>query len=149
MFGLILAVLYVAYQLIFGNGQMSTEDAFLNASHFLFWWYVVVYAILVPLVAAVCVLVPVAGAAAGSQKVGGAAGAFGGFLLGGGVSILLLVLFAIRVTMFVGGAYLLMTSGEYGATWGDFSVAKMVTGGILLLVGILTRSHASSKKSDD
>lgn len=145
MFGFILALLYAAWVVIFGDS--APELAYLKSANFLFWWYMVWTIILGAFVGLFALVAMLGGAAAGASE-GGKIGAAVGMVLGGGFSGLIVFFFAIRRAMYVGGAYLLSMAVTHGSPW-EWHIPHLLLGGLLLLVAFVTgrRARASSSHS--
>lgn len=140
--GLILALLYAGYLMVIRS--LPTETVYLAATGFLYSWYfwwTIILGVIVGLVALVAII---GGGVAGACEGRGPIGAFGGIVLGGGFSLLIVLVFAIRRTLYVGGAYMLHTA--LTATSGGYSWDKgrLILGVLLLFVAALTKSRSSS-----
>ena len=152
MVGLILAVLYVGWKVMMNNG-MTPEAAFLGASTFLYYWYWTWSIICAGVIGFLCLVITLgAGAKAteiGDSGLGKTVGFFGGVVVGGGVSLLLLATLVVRCALYIVGAYLLMTSGTPDIPFAEFNHTKLIVGGILLLIALLIRSKSSSSSKSD
>ncbi|MDO8622055.1 MAG: hypothetical protein Q7R80_02395 [bacterium] len=148
MFGLILALLYATWVLVFGNA--IPEVAYLKATGFLYGWYVVWTWILGVFVGLIALIMMLGGTAAGASKGGGKIGAIIGTVLGGGLSGLIVFLFAVRRALYVGGAYLLAHALTRASPW-HWNKAYLILGSLLLLVAFVTaaRSRAQRSRSRD
>lgn len=149
MIGIVFALLYLAYR-VFTQGD-ALEAGFVSSTSFLYYWYWVWGIVIFAFVSIPMLLVTLGGAAVGSRLgssgLGKMAGALGGATIGGGFSLLILVLTAARLALSIGGAWLLMTAGTPAMTFAQFDMAKLVVGGIMLLVSLLMRSKSSSSSS--
>ncbi|MBI5421004.1 MAG: hypothetical protein HZA35_01690 [Parcubacteria group bacterium] len=142
MFGLVLAVLYAAY--LYAITKAPQEVAYLNSSNFLFWWYVV-WAVVTGAFLVVMILGFLFVGGVGGAMSGGPLGAFLGLGAGGAISGLLVLGGVINNVLFVGGAYLLHSALVHQATGYTWDMGRLVIGGLLLLIGILsTRSSSGS-----
>lgn len=145
MFGLILVLLYVAYQYIVNS--LAIEQVFLPATNFLFWWYLlwsIPLGILVLLIAGVLTTVLGFG---GHGSIGGWLGGLLGVASGGVVSLFIIVVFLFRRALYVGGAYLLNASLTPSGIGYEWDGTKLIFGGVLLFVALLTRPSSSSSSS--
>jgi hypothetical protein len=117
MLGLIIAVIYGLIVYFFGE-PTTLIQAFLSATSFLFWWYLVTcfLEVLLGLLACFGVL----------ARLGSLLRKVSGLSIGGVTSIFILIPIAI-------GAYLLHLSVKAG----EWDITKLVIGGILLFVGLL------------
>ena len=139
MFGLIVSVIYAAIlHFMYGASNVS---AYLDATNFLFWWYAVTSSILgvVLLIAAFAIsgLAANAGQAAGEEAGGGRGktiGALAGLAVGGGFSIILFAIAAVRCGALIAGSWLLHTAVNISGEWDN---NKLIWGGVLLVLGLL------------
>lgn len=143
MFGFVLALLYAAWVVIFGDS--APEVAYLKATGFLYGWYVFWTWILGAFVALIALAVMLGGAAAGASK-GRGIGAVVGMVLGGGLSGLIVFLFAVRRALYVGGAYLLAHALTRASPW-HWNQAYLILGSLLLLVAFITGAKARVRRS--
>lgn len=142
--GLIISLLYAAY--LYTVSHSSFEVAYLSATNFLFWWYLVWTIIFGSFVAIIGIILPLVGGAAGYDRRDGA-GAVVGFLLGGAASVFIIFLFLLRRAMYVGGSYLLSTAVALHGSAYQWDKGRLIFGGLLILVAVLTRSRSSSSSS--
>jgi len=146
MFGLILALVYGAGVYFLGKPNTFPE-VFLGTTNFLLWWYIITSIILGVIMALVSIGIAGAGTILGASKMGALGGVLG-FFGGGALSVLIMVLFAVKVTCSVGGVYLLHNSLT-GASTGtpEWDTAKLIFGGILLMLSLVmgASSRSSSK----
>lgn len=143
MFGFILALLYAAWVVIFGDS--APEVAYLKATDFLYGWHVVWTWILGVFVGLIALLVMLCGAATGASE-GRGIGAVVGMVLGGGVSGLIVFLFAVRRALYVGGAYLLAHALTRTSPW-HWNQAYLILGSLLLIVAFVTGAKARASRS--
>ena len=150
MFGLLLAGVYAAYQMIFNN--VPFEVVYLAATHFLVWWYALwtipTAILLVLLSLGITVGSGLAGAGVGKSAGGILGGGLAGAAMGGGVSLLLCFVFILKAAARISGAYLLSTAlilqTGGGYTWDK---GRLIVGGILLVITLLMRSRISNTSS--
>jgi hypothetical protein len=146
MLGAIFALFYAAYLAVVQS--LGTEAVYLAATGFLYSWYFWWTIILGVIVGVIALVAVVGGGAVGASGGRGPFGAIGGAILGGGVSLLILLVFAIRRGLFVGGAFLLNTALVTNADGGyEWITIRWVLGGLFLLIAFLTRSRSSSSSS--
>src|SRR3989338_4092363 len=145
MLGAILALFYAAYMAV--AQSLPTEGVYLAAIGFLYSWYFWWTIILGAIVGGISFAVLVGGGVIGASN-GGPLGAIGGVILGGGISLFILVVFAIRRGLLVGGAYLLNTGLVAKPDGGyEWITVNLVLGGLFLLVAFLSHSSSSSSSS--
>ena len=147
MIGAILALFFATYLAV--AQSLPTEEVYIAATDFLYSWYfwwTIVLGVIVGIIALIAIVV---GGAAGSADGRGPLGAIGGAILGGGVSLLILIVFAIRRGLFVGGAYLLNTALVANGPEGGYEwiTIRWVLGGLFLLIAFLSRSHSSGSSA--
>lgn len=144
MLGLIVAVIYGLCLYLFGSPNTFPE-IFLGATNLLFWWYVVVYAIL-GVIAILIALGMIGGGTIVGALSGGILGAILGFITGGALSTLILLAFVIKAGCLIGGAYLLHNAVIITPTGVPaWDTIKLIFGIVLLLIGLTkTRSSRSS-----
>lgn len=145
MLGLMFSLAYAAYLVLVKS--VSGEMAYLSATGFLYGWYIFWTIILSIIAGVIALILPMIGAAAGASK-DGKVGAVTGMILGGGASLFLLFFFALRRILYVGGAYLLhaaLTINLDGS--GNWNKTKLIPGGLLLLVALISRKSGSSRSS--
>lgn len=146
MLGLALATLYVGWKYLM-NGDAPLEPAFLSAARFLYGWYwgwAIGGGIFIGAVA----LLVVPAMTANGARAGGTAGGLVGFILGGGISTLLIVGFAVRNGLLLVGSYLLMHAGRPDQTFAEFTTKNLVIGAVLIAVGLLAFRSKSETKSE-
>jgi len=150
MLGLIIAFVYAAIVYFIVQPPSTLPDAFLDATNFLFWWYIVTSAILGAIMV-VIVLGMLGGGLILGLKGWGIAGGLLGFLGGGAISIFVAIVFVIRTGCLIGGVWLLHHSLAIASVGNvEWDMPKLVFGGILLLIGLLmnrSSGHSSSSSS--
>jgi len=145
MLGFMLSLLYAAWLTLVED--ISYEVAYLTATGFLYNWYFWWTIIMGVVVGVFALAFPLLGLGGGLQK-GGKLGAVLGMLLGGGASVLLIFVFALRRGLYMCGAYLLhaalMLNPDGGYTWDN---KKVILGALLLFVALITGRASSSSSS--
>lgn len=158
MYGIVLAFLYAGILCAFEG--MGAALAYVHATNFLFWWYVAWSVILSVFMGLFCILFTLGGGLAGAARLrqnNRGPLSMIGFLLGlgggGALSLLFIFAFAVRRALYVVGAYLLSTallvhevSGQVACEWNSL---RLVLGGLLILVAILTKSKSSSSSNKE
>ena len=145
MLGLILALLYVAYQV--GANSVAANVAVANTFGFLWGWHLtwtIVWGIIIALIFLIG-LVVTAGAKTGKGY---------GLLASFAIAPVLAIITAIRQTLFL-GAVALMTKAGMGAEgvlpWDQWNITLVIIAGIMYLVAVVFQRNSynfSSKKSD-
>jgi hypothetical protein len=148
MFGLIVAVVYFACNFVFTTATPFAR--YMEASHFLFWWYVMFYGLAfgcaLGIVAMVALGVGITGAS--TRRLDEFGGFLGGMVVGGSLSLLAFSSTLLNATLYVGGAWLLMHAADGARDIGHLNVLKLVVGGLMILLGILrTRSRSDRSGS--
>ena len=136
MFGLILAALYVAYNMA-ANGT-TAETAMASTLPFLWWWHIV-FVVLLGVIAFIVFLVSLG---VMCSKGNGAMGAAGAFLL----TPLVIILGAISSALFLGGVYcaeLAIPMTETGAApFSEWNMPLFVVGCVLYGIAVLKQISA-------
>lgn len=136
MYGLIIALIYGVIIYFFGEPTPLVQ-AYLIATNFLFWWYVVTSALQLIFVLLIFFGV-IGGATLGGYRAGGALGAFFSSVGTGILSGLFLIFFTIKCACFIVGAHLLDLAVTFeamvGARW---DTTKLAAGGLLILLGLI------------
>ncbi|KXK08161.1 MAG: hypothetical protein UZ21_OP11001000770 [Microgenomates bacterium OLB22] len=141
MVGVVLALLYTAYKAITGHVDPET---YLAATNFLFYWYIWTSAIYAILIVGISIIVPLFGIAIGRDS-GGIIGGLLGALVGGGLSLLIIILGLLGRGTLILGAYLMHSAYTVSNGWNN---TQLIFGIGLLVVGlILNKSFSSSSSS--
>jgi hypothetical protein len=148
MFGLILAVICMIIMLISGQ---AFPQAFLGATDFLFWWYVVT-----SIISAVFMVLLALGLLGAGSVIGGLAkgvqGAVAGFFVGGALAVWAVIIFIVSCAMSIGGAYLLHSSvaiNSAGIAQWNFPI--LIVGMFIIAIKVIWQmvESVSSKKDFD
>lgn len=143
MIGLFLALLYAGIMSIKGLTGLVILS---HSANFLFWWHLIWSIIyLIPISFLLFILTmgtTVAGVGAGydAGKGGALVGGIVGLLLGGSLSLLAIVRFAIKRTLLVLGSYLIVKSVSFSSSVignGELDKQNLIIGLILLFTGFV------------
>jgi len=148
MFGLVIAVIYMI--VMFFSGQ-TFPQAFLSATDFLLWWYIVTSIISAVFMALLALGLLGAGSVIGGLAKG-AQGAVVGFFTGGAVAVWAAIIFIVSCAMSIGGAYFLHSSVEInsaGITQWNFPI--LIVGLIIIAIKVIWQmvSSVSSRKINE
>lgn len=140
MTGIILATLYAAWKCAVSHA--AVETVYLNATNFLFWWYVVwgviwgcaVSLILLFLIVAIGVNRGYVSKIRVLLEMGGV----------GVLSALITFRFAARQALYIGGAYLLNTALTQQNGAYQWEIARLIIGGLCLVIALLTKKGGIS-----
>lgn len=134
MTGLVLALLYAALMHFVGGKEFGF--VYENATGFLHTWYIWTSVILGVLAALIWFL--------GVLGVSSRLGLLAGGIVGGITSVVLAIGFIIHRGALIFGS-LLMSQAYVGGAWDN---TKLIWGGILLLIGLITGGSSSSSSSN-
>lgn len=134
--GMIAALLYAGYLYVIQDTII--EVTYLNATNFLFWWYVVWTIIFAVILFGIAIVAVVAGGVALGKDGGVLRGLFGA-VLGGALSLVVVFVFAIRRALYVGGAYFLSTALVLQDGFYHWEQGRLILGVLFLLVAVLTK----------
>ncbi|HLD51409.1 hypothetical protein A3K34_00100 [candidate division WWE3 bacterium RIFOXYC1_FULL_40_10] len=141
MFGLLFALISLAWKVWIGHQTFGV--AYTAAAGFLFNWYVVFACISVGLILVVALLVALGAGGGVFLEFGPIAGVFA-MIAGGGFTLIIAALgFILRYGSLIAGTFLLKSAWN-GGTW---DVARLVVGGLLLLMGLIVSSKRSRSSS--
>lgn len=146
MLGIVLVLIWGAAK-HFGASDVPLNTLFLQGTDFLYTWYIVFTVILgvINLGYAICLPIVYAGYARDINpnrwRIYGLLGA----LAGGGLSVILLAVFAVGRACLIGGTYLLHQSLMPDGAWDQ---TKLIWGGIVLLIGLVLSMPSPSSSSN-
>ena len=142
MFGLFLALLYAGYHYVGGTNLFTIYQL---STSFLYTWYIWTTVVLGIIYGIIALLFLLGGAGLGAEK-GGMIGGILGFIGGGVLSVLMLLLVGVSRACLIIGTILLKQALIFGEvpTW---DTTKLIFGAVLLLIGIIMGRSSSSSKS--
>ena len=147
MVGLLFVSIWASY-MHFGPPREQIFTLFSQGTHFLLIWYIVfalIYGLIIVAFAAYFIF---EGAKLGlylNPNMKWLLGSVGVFITGG-FSLFVIALFAASNACLIGGIYLLHNALLTDNTWDQ---GKLIWGGILFAIGLITTQSSSSKKSTD
>lgn len=145
MLGIIIAAAFAAWNYFVSH--LSMEAAFLVGVNFLWVWQLVFTGITAAFVLLMLLGMTGGLTAAGSIVSRSVFGGLAGFAVGGFMSVLMLVGFAVTRGMLLGGTWLLMHSGTASMTFAQFDQTKLTGGGVLLVLGVLLSGFSTKFSS--
>lgn len=150
MWGLVIALLVLAYQAFLLNRPL--EASLVESTGILYQWYWFWTGISLGFSALFVALFTFGGTAVAAMvrgnKLAALVIALGSFLVGGGLTVLGLLVTVVKVALQVGGAYLMLTAGTPSLPFAEWDMKRLVIGGIMVLVAaIVFRSSSSSSSS--
>ncbi|MFA6338673.1 MAG: hypothetical protein WCW87_01260 [Candidatus Paceibacterota bacterium] len=144
--GLIISFLYSFWLCVIS--QLPLEEVYLKSTHFLYEWYVVWTIIFASIFALIVLFIWVISGFSVKQmntetvlpKIGIFLGIVG---ITSTFSAVPLIIFAVRRGLYVGSAFLLSTALIYGSAGYQWDYARLIIGGILLLITMVSRRSSS------
>lgn len=149
MWGLVIALLILANSAFILNQPLET--AYVDSTGVLYQWYWFWTGISIGMSAIFVALFTFGGGAVAAFSRENAlfklAIVGGTMFLGGGMTLLGLLITTIKALLRVGGAYLLMTAGTPYQPFAEFDMKRLVIGGIMVLVAAIAFGGSSSSRS--
>lgn len=143
MLGVVVAIIYAAIVYLFGAPNTPAET-FVSAINFLFWWYIITSIILMIIYLLIALIITGTLTCAGGKR-GGVWGGILGFLGGGVLSGLIIILGIIARGLLIVGTYLLKNSLVLNPDGsGQWIITKLIIGGLLLVIGLIMNKNSSS-----
>lgn len=138
MIGLAIALLYATWMLLFGVPELGTINnsaIFIKSTHFLFIWYIVWTCIIGILPLGFAILMSIGGAVTAASMVKSKTSmlimSLAGFSGGATIGLIPTLLFVIRRSLYIGGAYLFYKSGNPTIPFNEFDRTYVILGCIL------------------